>query len=70
MTVGIAVLIAVVAIGVSVFLSRYHEATRAAVEDPDYLEEAEEEVRDLDTFADPDDAEEDLPDWGPGVPPN
>ncbi len=37
-------------------------------DDPATLEDAEEEVRDLDAFATPEDAEDDLPDWGPGVP--
>ena len=29
---------------------------------------AEEEVRDVDAFRSPEDAEEELPDWGPGAP--
>ncbi len=37
-------------------------------DDPEALEDAENEVRNLDAFATPEDAEEDLPDWGPGVP--
>lgn len=37
-------------------------------EDPEALEDAEREVRDLDAFATPEDAEENLPDWGPGAP--
>ncbi len=32
------------------------------------LLEAEEEVQDLDAFSTPEDADDDLPDWGPGVP--
>jgi hypothetical protein len=36
--------------------------------DSDMLDEAEEEVRDVDAFATPEDAREDLPDWGPGAP--
>lgn len=39
-----------------------------AVEDREMLEEAERELEDLDAFASPEDAEEDLPDWGPGAP--
>jgi hypothetical protein len=35
--------------------------------DEDELRAAEEEVRDLDAFATPEDAEEQLPDWGPGT---
>lgn len=39
-------------------------------DDIDYetLREAEDEVRDLDALATPDDAAQDLPDWGPGAP--
>ena len=36
--------------------------------DPDVLNEAEREVRDIDAMASPDDAADHLPDWGPGVP--
>jgi hypothetical protein len=36
--------------------------------DRETLAEAEEEVKDLNTFLSPEDAEEDLPDWGPGAP--
>lgn len=38
------------------------------VEDPEMLEEAERELEDLDAFSTPEDAEQDLPDWGPGAP--
>jgi len=38
------------------------------IEDPEMLEEAERELEDLDTFSTPEDAEQDLPDWGPGAP--
>ena len=41
---------------------------QSAAEDPEMLEDAEEEVRDLDAFATPEDAEDDLPNWGPGAP--
>ena len=37
-------------------------------DDQDELAEAEEEVRDLDVMATPEDATQALPDWGPGVP--
>ena len=40
-----------------------------AVEDPDELAAAEEEVRGLDAFTRPEDADEQLPDWGPGAGP-
>jgi hypothetical protein len=36
--------------------------------DYDALGAAESEVQDLDAFASPDDADEDLHDWGPGAP--
>jgi hypothetical protein len=36
--------------------------------DRDELEAAEEEVRDVNALASPEDAEEELPDWGPGAP--
>lgn len=36
--------------------------------DREILEEAEDEVRDLDAFTSPEEADDDLPDWGPGVP--
>ncbi len=34
----------------------------------DELADAEEEVRDLDVMTGPEDAEQHLPDWGPGAP--
>jgi cytoskeletal protein RodZ len=34
----------------------------------DETREAEDEVQDLDAFTSPDEAEEELPDWGPGAP--
>jgi len=37
-------------------------------EEEEELAQAEEEVRDLDISATPEDAEQVLPDWGPGVP--
>ena len=36
--------------------------------DREILEEAEDTVRGLDAFTSPDEADEDLPDWGPGAP--
>jgi hypothetical protein len=35
--------------------------------DREVLEEAEEEVRGLDAFTTPDEADDELPDWGPGT---
>ena len=37
-------------------------------EDEDELAQAEDEVRDLDVLTTPEDAEQQLPDWGPGAP--
>ncbi len=39
-----------------------------AATDLEELAEAEDEVRDVDAFASPEQAEEELPDWGPGAP--
>ena len=36
--------------------------------DRDELERAEREVRDLDASVGPDEADDELPDWGPGAP--
>ena len=36
--------------------------------DPEALDDAEAEVRGLDAFTTPDDAQDELPDWGPGAP--
>lgn len=43
-------------------------ADRDADIDREVLEEAEEEVRDLDGMLSPEEADEELPDWGPGAP--
>jgi len=37
-------------------------------DDPEELEAAEEEMRELDVFTTPDEADDHLPDWGPGAP--
>lgn len=44
------------------------EADDANAADPDDLAAAEDDVAQLDAFATPEDAEEELPDWGPGAP--
>ncbi len=70
------VLLAALAAGLAWLLTGGRLPHRAkpgdVVADPDtdheVLSEAEEEVRGVDAFASPDDAEEDLPDWGPGAP--
>ncbi len=65
---GLAVLV-IVAVGGLLWLVRGSGADRppGRAVDPD-LEDAEEEVRDLDAFLTPDEAEDELPDWGPGAP--
>ncbi len=52
-------------------LARRREPRRLVTDDgvdAETVEAAEEEVRGLDAFASPQDAEEELPDWGPGAP--
>lgn len=44
------------------------DRSRTPVDDPDALARAESELEDLDMFVDPDEADEHLPDWGPGAP--
>lgn len=65
---SVTLLVLIVAGAVLWLARRQPRRTRDAVEDPDLLREAEDEVRDLNAFATPEDAEDDLPDWGPGVP--
>lgn len=62
-------LVAVYALTVGSRGRRKARRRRAAVEDPNELAEAEDEVKELDAFTEPDDAEEKLPDWGPGAGP-
>lgn len=58
-----------VVVGAGLWLARKRPPRRRdAVYDPELLREAEEEVRDLGAFSTPEDAEDDLPDWGPGAP--
>jgi hypothetical protein len=56
--------------GIAVWLIR--RSTRSPVGhdaiDREELEEAEREVRDLDAGVTPDEADDHLPDWGPGAP--
>jgi hypothetical protein len=44
------------------------EAARGPDVDDGALADAENEVQELDSFATPEDAEDQLPDWGPGAP--
>jgi len=63
--------LALLVVGAVLWLARRRPpASRDAVYDPDMLREAEDEVRDLNAFATPEDAEDELPDWGPGAPKN
>ena len=61
-------LLLVAAVGAWLLRPPTHRQSANPIEDPDELEEAEEEVRDLDAFTSPEDAKDDLPDWGPGTP--
>ena len=56
--------------GVLAWLLLMPSKSRARPEDIDAeeLAAAEQEVRDLDAFTSPEDADDHLPDWGPGVP--
>ncbi len=73
---SIAIVIIALAAALLWFLGRPSRADRRITEhterdqnlDHEVLAEAEEEVRDLDPLASPDEAEEELPDWGPGAP--
>ena len=72
-TVGIVFLILLVAAILVWLIGRPRASVRnddigGANVDREILEEAEDEVRDLDAFTSPEDADDDLPDWGPGVP--
>jgi len=46
---------------------RLHRSDPSDDIDRDLLDEAEEEVRDLGTFITPEEADDELPDWGPGT---
>lgn len=48
-------------------LAKPRRAPRDDEGDQDVLDEAEEEVRRLDATTTPDEADDQLPDWGPGV---
>ncbi len=73
---SIAIVIIALAAALLWFLGRPSHPDRRITEhaerdqhlDQEVLAEAEEEVRDLDPLASPDEAEEELPDWGPGAP--
>ena len=50
------------------FTRRPRHRTRPDDRDEETLEDAEREVRDLDAFTAPEDAQDELHDWGPGAP--
>ena len=65
-----AVLTGLLLLGVGVWLTRRSGAPPPASPDDidrDELDAAEREVRDLDVLASPEEADDALPDWGPGV---
>jgi hypothetical protein len=67
LTVGLIGLLALVG-GLLVLLRRPAHTSRPADRDETELEQAEREVRDLGTFTSPDDADDQIEDWGPGTP--
>ncbi len=72
-TVGLVFLILLVAAVLAWLVGRPRGAVNGedgeeANVDRQILEEAEDELRDLDAFASPDEADDHLPDWGPGAP--
>ncbi len=67
MTIFFALLL-IAAVGAWLLRPPTHRQSDNPIEDPRELEAAQEEVRDLDSFATPEDAQDDLPDWGPGAP--
>lgn len=62
------ILLLVAAVGAWLLRPPTHRQSETPIEDREELEAAEKEVQDLDAFATPEDAEEDLSDWGPGAP--
>lgn len=69
------IILALVAVGILLVVPRKRSPVDSLLEEIDCtdddieLAEAEEELRDLDVMATPEDAKQALPDWGPGVPP-
>lgn len=64
-SVGLGILLAVLLLALLWLFGGPRRDASAADDD---TEAAEDEVRDVDAFATPEDAEEELPDWGPGAP--
>ena len=67
MTIFFALLL-IAAVGAWLLRPPTHRQSDNPIEDRRELDAAQEEVRDLDSFATPEDAQDDLPDWGPGAP--
>jgi flagellar biosynthesis/type III secretory pathway M-ring protein FliF/YscJ len=70
MTLLVVFLIVVLILAVLLVIPRRSSATSqsSAVEDEEELTRAEEDVADLNAMITPEEATEELPDWGPGVP--
>jgi len=70
MTLLVVFLIGVLILGVILVIPRRPSATSrsSAVEDEEELTRAEEDLADLDAMITPEEATEELPDWGPGAP--
>ncbi|HEX9580203.1 MAG TPA: hypothetical protein VF970_03780 [Gemmatimonadales bacterium] len=64
LTIGLLALLA----GMVWLLAKPRRAAQDADRDEEVLREAEEEVRGLDATTTPDEADDHLTDWGPGVP--
>ena len=70
MTLLVVFLIVVLILAVLLVIPRAPSATSqsSAVEDEEELSRAEEDLADLDAMITPEEATEELPDWGPGAP--
>ena len=67
MTVFFALLL-IAAVGAWLLRPPTHRQSDNPIEDRHELDAAEEEIRELDASATPEDARDELPDWGPGAP--
>jgi hypothetical protein len=67
LTVGLIALLALIG-GLLVLLRRPAHPPEPDDRDQDALQEAEREVRDLGAMTSPEDADDELTDWGPGAP--
>jgi hypothetical protein len=69
LTVGVGIALLALVGGLLVLLRRPGRPPSPDDRDQDVLDEAEREVQDLPSGTSPDDADEQLGDWGPGAPP-